>query len=139
MPYRVVPAATWLSVPAALVTMCLLGASAFAQDLCGRPSETPETLFERMSKTEKLKELSRDKSYIALNDTAKDTVWTFTVPGHPAHPSAVCRRLVPDGNQMRLQMNVQCNASETECRKLVDAFQELNQRMILEMKKQQKK
>ena len=35
-------------------------------------------------------------------------------------------------------MNVQCNASEPECEKLVTAFQELNQRMLREMGKQQK-
>lgn len=125
----------FVSAAAALV----LGTPALAQDLCGRPPEAPQALFERLTKTEKLKEVSRDKSYIALNDTATDTVWTFTVAGHPAHPTALCRRLVPDGNEMRLQMNVQCNASEAECRKLVDAFQDLNQRMIREIKKQQKK
>jgi hypothetical protein len=134
---RLSAAAIWMLFPAALVLMLI--APALAQDLCGRPAEAPEALLERMSKVEKLQELSRDKSYVALNDAARGTVWTFTVPGHPAHPTAVCRRLVPDGNEMRLQTNVQCNASEAECRKLVDAFQELNQRMLQEMKKQQKK
>jgi hypothetical protein len=118
--------------------MLVLVTPALAQDLCGRPAEAPEALLERLTKVEKLKELSRDKAYVALNDAARGTVWTFTVPGHPAHPSAVCRRLVPDGKEMRLQMNVQCNADEAECRKLVDAFQELNRRMIEDMKKQQK-
>ena len=90
-------------------------------------------LFDRLTKTEKLKEDFRDKSYVALSDKAKDTIWTFTVPGHPAHPSVVCRRPVQDGAELRLQMNVRCNASEAECQKLVTAFQELNQRMLRDM------
>lgn len=112
---------------------------ASARDLCGRPTESPQAMFERLTKTEKLKEDFRDKSYVAISDKAKDTVWTFTVPGHPAHPSAVCRRPVQDGDQMRLEMNVRCDAVEAECQKLVKAFQELNQRMLQELRKQQKK
>ena len=114
------------------------GQAAFAQDLCGRPAEQPQALFDRLTKTEKLKEDFRDKSYVAISDKTKDTIWTFTVPGHPAHPSVVCRRPMQDGADLRLQMNVQCNASEAECQKLVKAFQELNQRMLQQMKKQQK-
>jgi hypothetical protein len=40
---------------------------------------------------------------------------------------------------MRLETQVQCNASEAECERLVKAFQELNHRMLQDMKKQQKK
>jgi hypothetical protein len=50
----------------------------------------------------------------------------------------VCRRPVKDGDRMRLEMNVQCNAAEAECKKLVSGFQELNQRMLRDMEKQKK-
>jgi hypothetical protein len=36
-------------------------------------------------------------------------------------------------------MGVACSAQEAECEKLVNAFQELNQRMIQDLEKQQKK
>ena len=114
-------------------------APALAQDLCGRPREEPQALFDRLTKTEQLKEDFRDKSYAAVSDKAKGTVWTFTVPGHPAHPSVVCRRPVQDGGEMRLETNIQCNAPEAECQQLVKAFQELNQRMMQEMRRQQGK
>ncbi len=133
---RIVSVAAGLSVA---VAMALLpGTAALAPDLCGRPAEQPQALFDRLTRTEKLKEDFRDKSYVAISDKAKDTIWTFTVPGHPAHPSVVCRQPVQDGAELRLQMNVQCNAAEAECQKLVTAFQELNQRMLREMRKQQK-
>ena len=112
---------------------------AVAQDLCGRPREAPDVIHDRLTKSENLKENFRDKAYAAVNDEAKGVVWTFTVPGHPAHPSVVCRHIVKDGSDMRLDTQVQCNASETECERLVKAFQELNHRMIEEMKRQQKK
>jgi hypothetical protein len=124
----------------ALAAALLLSAApAFAQDLCGRPAEAPQALFDRLTKAEKLKEDFRDASYVAVSDKAKDTVWTFTVPGHPAHPSVVCRRPVQDGGEMRLEMNVRCGAAEAECQKLVRAFQELNQRMLRDLRKQQGK
>ena len=111
---------------------------ALAQELCGRPTEQPQALFDRLTKIEKLKEDFRDKSYVAISDKGSDTIWTFTMPGHPAHPSVVCRRPVQDGAELRLQMDVRCNAAETECQKLVTAFQELNQRMLRDIGKQQK-
>ena len=111
---------------------------ATAQDLCGRPPEEPQALLDRLTKDEKLDEAFRDKSYVAISDKAKDTIWTFTVAGHPAHPSVVCRRPVQDSGKLRLQMDVRCNAAESECEKLVHAFQELNQRMLQDMQKQKK-
>lgn len=143
MSARIAAFRTILTFMAALVGLVVMGRAfapspAVAQDLCGRPSETPQGLFDRLTKNYGLKEDFRDKSYVAISDKAKDTIWTFTVPGHPAHPSVICRRPVPDGAGMRLDMNVQCNASEAECQKLVKAFQELNQRMMRELEKQKK-
>lgn len=116
----------------------LAAAPALGQDLCGRPTEAPEALLQRLAKTEKLPEIHRDKAYVALHDKARGTTWTFTVAGHPAHPSAVCRRPVQDGERLRIEMNVSCSAAEAECEKLVNAFQALNQRMLRDLEKQQK-
>jgi hypothetical protein len=124
---------------AAACVPALFASAVLAQDLCGRPREEPQALLDRLTKSEGLKEDFRDKSYVAISDKAKGTVWTFTVPGHPAHPSVVCRRPVQEGAEMRLQTQVQCNAIEAECQKLVKAFQELNQRMLQELRRQQGK
>lgn len=123
----------------AAVGLAAVSLPAVAQDLCGRPREAPAAVHDRLTKTETLKESFRDKAYAAVNDEAKGVVWTFTVPGYPAHPSVVCRHVVKDGTEMRLETQVQCNASEAECERLVKAFQELNHRMLQEMKEQQKK
>ena len=124
---------------AAWMVACAAPAPAHAKNLCERPQEVPHALFDRLTKTEKLPEISRDKSYVAVDDPATGTVWTFTVPGHAAHPSVVCRRPIQAADKsMSLEMNVLCNAPEAECQKLLRAFQELNRRMIDAMKKQAK-
>jgi hypothetical protein len=110
-----------------------------ADDLCGRPMEAPDALFERLAKTEKLPEIHRDKGYVALYDKARDTTWTFTLAGHPAHPSAVCRHPVQEGDRLRIEMSVSCRAVEAECEKLVDGFEKLNERMLQDLEKQKAK
>ena len=94
---RIACVAAGRSVAVALFLMP--GQAAFAQDLCGRPAEQPQALFDRLTKTEKLKEDFRDKSYVAISDKAKDTIWTFTAPAIPrTHPSfaAAPFRMVPN-------------------------------------------
>jgi hypothetical protein len=117
----------------------LLATRAAADELCGRPKEPPLALLERLSKAEKLPEIHRDKAYIALHDKARDTTWTFTVAGHPAHPTAVCRRPVQSGDRVSIEMHVTCSAPEAECEKLVNAFQELNRRLVQDLENRQKK
>ena len=115
-----------------------LACPARADDLCGRPMEAPGTLFERLAKTEELPEIHRDKGYVALHDKTRDITWTFTLAGHPAHPSAVCRRPVPEGGKLRIEMSVSCRAAEAECEKLVDGFEKLNERMLQDLEKREK-
>jgi len=122
-----------------LAVACALGLAsppAMARDdLCGRPRETPETLLQRLTKAEKLGESFRDKAYVTVNDASKGTIWTFTVAGHPAHPSVVCRQPVEDGGKLRIEMGVQCDASEDECERLVRGFEALNEKMLKEVGK----
>jgi hypothetical protein len=110
-----------------------------ADDLCGRPREAPDALFQRLTKAEKLAESFRDKGYVVINDAANGTLWTFTVAGHPAHPSVVCREPVEDGGKLRMEMGVECEASSAECERLVRGFEDLNQKMVKELERQQKK
>jgi hypothetical protein len=113
-----------------------LAAPARAQDLCGRPVEAPDALYERLAKTEKLPEIHRDKGYVALHDKARQVTWTFTLPGHPAHPSVICRQPVQEGKGWRIEMGVSCRAADAACEKLVDAFDKLNERLVQDLEKQ---
>jgi hypothetical protein len=116
----------------------MAGAARAADDLCGRPREAPDALYQRLTRGEKLAEAFRDKAYATINDAAKATIWTFTVAGHPAHPSVVCRHPVEDGDKVRIDMGVQCEAGAAECEELVRGFEALNQKMLKEAEKQRK-
>jgi hypothetical protein len=109
-----------------------------AQELCGRPREAPDALLQRLTKTEKLREGFRDKAYVTVNDENAGTIWTFTLPGHPAHPSVVCREPVEDGGKLRIDMGIQCEADEARCEELAQGFEGLNRKMLKELEKQQK-
>lgn len=129
----------WIGTLPVAWGLALAGPPASAQDdLCGRPRETPDALLQRLTKAEKLGEGFRDKSYVTVNDTAKGTIWTFTVAGHPAHPSVVCRQPVEDSGKLRFDMSVQCEASEEECERLVRGFEALNQKMLKDAEKKAK-
>ncbi|HEX5998630.1 MAG TPA: hypothetical protein VFZ16_04420 [Hyphomicrobiaceae bacterium] len=101
-----------------------------ADDLCGRPRETPEALFNRLTKTEKLPEAFRDKAYVTINDAAKATIWSFTVAGHPAHPAVVCRHPVETGGKLSIDMGIQCGASDDACEQLARGFEGLNAKLL---------
>jgi hypothetical protein len=64
-----------LTLSTGILGLILSASLALAQELCGRPTEQPQALFDRLTKAEKLKEDFRDKSYVAISDKAKDTIW----------------------------------------------------------------
>ena len=64
-----------------------------------------------------------------IDEKATMSVWSFTPPEHPAHPAAVRRTVVQEGNDVFIHMNVLCEAEKRACDKLVAEFQELNDRM----------
>ena len=126
----------------ALVALAVVAGAATparAADLCGRPGGKATEVFERLTKVEQLPEVFRDKSYVALSDQPRTITWTFTVAGHAAHPTVVCRRIVPDGSgNLNLEMQISCDAVEAACLQLKRDFEALNARMIEEMKKQRR-
>ena len=129
----------WIEVLGLACGLAMAAAPALAQDdLCGRPREAPEAMFQRLTKTEKLAESFRDKAYVTINDASNGTIWTFTVAGHPAHPSAICREPVEEGGKLRIDMSIQCEASEAQCEELAQGFEVLNRKMLKELEKQKK-
>lgn len=52
--------------------------------------------------------------------------WSFTPATHPAHPAAIKRIIVKNNGSIYIQMQALCQASKTECDKLVNQFKALN-------------
>jgi hypothetical protein len=76
--------------------------------------------------------ISQQGGWTIISEPAS-TVWSFTPPEHPAHPSAVKRSIFLRDGSTYIDMKVRCEASKAACDKLVADFQLLNQRMAESM------
>lgn len=119
-----------------LLTICAFLPQPARAELCGTPDASPGQKFEQLTAIEKLPETFRSEQYIALRDRNRMITWTFTQAAHPAHPAVVCRRVVESDGALRLEMNANCQAKKPACDALIAEFEQLNARMIEEMKRQ---
>ena len=95
--------------------------AASAGSVCDRiqsAGATPASLLTELSKS--LTKIADENGYVAYVDTPKTAVWTFTKPGHEAHPSVVCRSVIAnsDGSNS-INMKVFCIGTDAACDKLV--------------------
>ena len=60
-------------------------------------------------------------------------MYTFTTKGHPAHPAAVCRRMVKEGESLLVKMEVVCDGEKEACDKLRNDFNVMNAKMQAEV------
>lgn len=111
---------------------------AAATEFCGEPTATADELFTRYSTAKGLKEVYKSTDYIAYSDDDKNStvMYTFTVKGHGAHPAAVCRKIVKDGEQTVVKMVVVCNGEAGACANLQNEFNVLTARMQVEVDNQ---
>jgi hypothetical protein len=132
----------WLLVFGLLILVIVAQPRAEAQpaasgdDLCGEPKAEPQALYERLAKDSRLREMRRSEQYVALENGQDGTLWTFTLPAHPAHPAAVCRRVMERRGVIDIPTAIVCRGPEGECTKLKSDFDALNARMIQELHKQ---
>ena len=77
-----------------------------------------------------------DLHLLVFHDTTTATSYAFTQPGHPAHPTWVTRRIVKVGEQLNVDQVGYFAGQEAPFAQLFKQYQQLNQRMIEEMKRQ---
>ena len=75
-----------------------------------------------------------EQGWTIVNDKAAGEFWSFTPPGHPAHPAAVKRTLVEKDGKLTMNMSVLCQAGKAACDKLVAQFRELNEKLSQSMR-----
>ncbi len=115
---------------AVLAVASSLAAPAVAADFCGRASGEPGALQAEVSNAAGVKEIFRGPEYIAYQDEASQAVFTFTQAGQGgAHPTAVCRKPVKDGDNITLQMVIICKGDTDSCQRLEGDFKLLNAKM----------
>src|SRR5262245_17257436 len=109
-----------------------------ADHVCGKAKTTPEALYAELAKDARLKEVRRSEIYVALEDGTDGTLWTFTLPAHPAHPAVVCRRVMERRGIIEIPTTSGCKGGEAACAKLRSDFEMLNERMIQDLDRQKR-
>jgi hypothetical protein len=112
--------------------------AAAADEVCGEPKADPQALYARLSKDGRLREMHRNELYIGLENGQDGTLWTFTLPAHPAHPAAVCRRVMERRGVLDIPTTVVCDGAEAACARLKGDFDALNARIIEDLYKQRR-
>jgi hypothetical protein len=110
--------------------------AASGDGLCGEPTAEPQALYQRLKEDSRLREMRRSEHYVALENGQDGTLWSFTLPAHPAHPAAVCRRVMERRGIIDIPTAIVCRGPEGACTKLKGDFDALNARMIQELQKQ---
>jgi hypothetical protein len=73
--------------------------------------------------------------WTVIEDRSTLSLWSFTPPSHPAHPAAIHRKVVQEGDNIFVKMQVLCEAPKPACDKVVADFEDLNQRMTKALKR----
>ena len=107
---------------------------AAAEAFCGDVPAKADELIKRYTSDPKLKQVYKSAEYIAYADDEKNPtlMYTFTAQG-PAHPAAVCRRVVKEGEAVLIKMTVVCGGEEEACRKLSNDFNVMTAKMQVEV------
>lgn len=66
---------------------------------------------------------------VSMQDGEERSIWSFTPPGHPAHPAAVKRPIYEQDGAVRMRTNALCQASKLECDRLMEEFAELERKI----------
>ena len=114
----------------ALIANSQTAAAQDAAPFCGRASGEPAAIQADIAKAPGIKKVHRSADYVAYQDEATGAVFTFTQEAvGPAHPAAVCRKPVKDGDNLTLQMVILCKGESNACQVLESDFKLLNAQM----------
>ena len=111
---------------------------AAAEAFCGDVTAKADELFTRYASAKNLKQTYTSDQFVAFSDDEKNptVVYTFTTKRHAAHPAAVCRKLVKEGDQAILHMEVVCDGEAAACSNLKNDFNVMNAKMQVEVDQQ---
>ena len=71
-----------------------------------------------------------DQNLLIYTDNATHTVFSFTKPGHPAHPAWIARRPVNKGNSIHIAQIGYFAGAEPPFAKLFSEYLALNQKLM---------
>ena len=72
---------------------------------------------------------SMQSGWTVIEDRSVLAVWSFVPSGHPAYPTVIRRRVVQEGDDLSIQMDVRCEAAKPACDAVVAEFERVNGRV----------
>jgi hypothetical protein len=136
---RLVRSATRLLLAATFVAFAA-DASAQERMICGQPFDGDVTALAERIRQLPHASVSAKRNLLGLEgirvrpprflrvDGAIVTVWDFTSPDHPAHPSVFCSRVVNmGGGRLSRDTQFECQAAKEQCDKLAAELSEREQ------------
>jgi hypothetical protein len=127
-----------LAASAAIVLALVRPPPVAADDICGEAKAAPQALYERLTKQSHIREMHRNELYVGLENGQNGALWTFTLPKHPAHPAAICRRVMERRGLIDIPTTIVCEGAKAACAELKADFDALNERVIQDLYKQGK-
>lgn len=105
-----------------------------AEGFCGEVIAPAKDLIARYAHDGKFKKVYDSAEYTAYADDEKNptVMYTFTVQG-AAHPAAVCRRVVKEGDSAVIKMSIVCDGEKEACKKLSNDFNVMTAQMQAEV------
>lgn len=70
--------------------------------------------------------ISEEGGWTIADDKRNRTLWSFTTPGHPAHPAAVRRTVLMENGQASIRMAALCQAKQEACDAMLEEFRRMN-------------
>lgn len=104
---------------------------AAAQGFCGEAIAKADDLIARYTSASSLKQVYKSDQFLAYSDDEKNptVTYTFTVKAHPAHPAAVCRKVVKEGDNLIIKMDIVCDGNADACTDLKREFNVMTAQM----------
>jgi len=98
-----------------------------------RAKVTPEqwqAYFDEISsKFASTRQEARAAHFVGFSNPVTQTMYTFTQPGHPAHPAWITRQVVQEGTSVKVQQIGFFAGDEAPFAQLYRDFQQLNDRL----------
>ena len=69
------------------------------------------------------------QGWTVIEDPSTLSLWSFTSQGHAAHPAAIHRKIITEGDDIFIKMDVLCEASKPACDQLAVEFNALNEQV----------
>jgi hypothetical protein len=127
-----------MRVLATLMLAAIFADIALAQNSPGKTASdreytTAASALEAMRAKSGVK-ISVQSGWTVIEDRSTMSLWSFTPSGHPAHPAAIHRKVIQEGNNIFVKMDVLCEPPKPACDKVVTDFQGLNQQIRKDIK-----